>query len=385
MKRARPWILAAAVLALAGLVGVPIALRLAEPEAERADRGGPRAAPVEVAGIERGPIVRRRVFSGTLEATARITVAPKVGGRLISMPVDLSDEVERGQVVAELDNDEYVQEAMQAEAEVAVAEAGLVEASNAAEIAERELERVRTLHERGVASASQLDTATAAQLAGTAAVEVAKARVTRAEAALRSARIRQEYATIRASWEGGDDVRVVAERFAEEGDTIAANTPILSVIELDPIQVVVYATEREYALLEPDQRVTLGADAYPGESWSGRVSRISPVFEEGSRQARVEIVVPNERGRLKPGMFVRVDAILGASVRRPVFATMVTLIVVTIGLVSLQRLRIDLLPAVEMPTLTVRTSYEGASPEVMERLVTQIVEEILATVPAWRR
>jgi HAE1 family hydrophobic/amphiphilic exporter-1 len=70
-----------------------------------------------------------------------------------------------------------------------------------------------------------------------------------------------------------------------------------------------------------------------------------------------------------------------ASVRRPVFATMVTLIVVTIGLVSLQRLRIDLLPAVEMPTLTVSTSYEGASPEVMERLVTQILEEILATVP----
>lgn len=70
-----------------------------------------------------------------------------------------------------------------------------------------------------------------------------------------------------------------------------------------------------------------------------------------------------------------------ASVRRPVFTTMVTLIVVVLGGVSLSRLRIDLLPAVEMPTITVQTSYEGASPEVMERLVTQIVEEIIATVP----
>ncbi len=69
------------------------------------------------------------------------------------------------------------------------------------------------------------------------------------------------------------------------------------------------------------------------------------------------------------------------SVRRPVFTTMVTLIVVVLGAVSLRQLRIDLLPDVEMPTLTVSTSYEGASPEVMERLVTQIVEEILATVP----
>ncbi|MEZ5978069.1 MAG: efflux RND transporter permease subunit [Planctomycetota bacterium] len=44
-------------------------------------------------------------------------------------------------------------------------------------------------------------------------------------------------------------------------------------------------------------------------------------------------------------------------------------------------MRIDLLPDVEQPTLTVRTEYEGASPEVVERLVTQIVEEIVATVP----
>ncbi|HBP23715.1 MAG TPA: acriflavin resistance protein, partial [Planctomycetes bacterium] len=69
------------------------------------------------------------------------------------------------------------------------------------------------------------------------------------------------------------------------------------------------------------------------------------------------------------------------SVRRPIFATMVTLIVVVVGVVSLSRLRIDLLPEVELPTLTVRTGYEGASPEVVERLVTQIVEEIIATVP----
>lgn len=71
----------------------------------------------------------------------------------------------------------------------------------------------------------------------------------------------------------------------------------------------------------------------------------------------------------------------GFSVRRPVFTTMVTLIVVTLGAVSLSRLRVDLLPTVELPTLSVETEYEGASPEVMERLVTRIVEEIVATVP----
>jgi len=70
-----------------------------------------------------------------------------------------------------------------------------------------------------------------------------------------------------------------------------------------------------------------------------------------------------------------------ASVRRPVFTSMMTLIVVVLGLVAFSRLQIDLLPSIELPTLTVRTQYEGADPIVMERLVTQIVEEIVATVP----
>lgn len=70
-----------------------------------------------------------------------------------------------------------------------------------------------------------------------------------------------------------------------------------------------------------------------------------------------------------------------ASVARPIFTTMVVLIVVVLGAVSLSRLQIDLLPEVEMPTLTVRTEYEGADPLVIERRVTQRIEEIVATVP----
>jgi HAE1 family hydrophobic/amphiphilic exporter-1 len=69
------------------------------------------------------------------------------------------------------------------------------------------------------------------------------------------------------------------------------------------------------------------------------------------------------------------------SVKRPIFTTMVTLIVVILGAVSLSRLQIDMLPNIELPTLSIRTDYEGASPEVMERLITQIIEEIVATVP----
>ncbi len=69
------------------------------------------------------------------------------------------------------------------------------------------------------------------------------------------------------------------------------------------------------------------------------------------------------------------------SVRRPVFTTMTALILVILGFVALTRLQIDMLPNIELTTLTIRAEYEGASPAVMERLVTQVIEEVVATVP----
>ncbi len=307
MRTVAKWIALLVLVALLVGLGALIVRRLPAP-----GEGGPGprpsgalAAPVEVAAVERGAIENRRVFSGTLEAAARVTIAPKVAGRVVSLALEIADTVRRGQTVAELDSGEYEQSVMQAEAELAVARANVAQAQSAAEIAARELERARTLHERGVASDSELDVVVVDHLAKTAAVEVAEAEVTRAEATVQAARIRLGYTTIKAEWTGGDDHRVVAERFVEEGETVAANTPLLSIIELDPIKAVFYVTERDYALLSADQPVTLAADAYRGREWPGTVARVAPVFREGSRQARVEIGVPNAQGLLKPGMFVR--------------------------------------------------------------------------------
>lgn len=69
------------------------------------------------------------------------------------------------------------------------------------------------------------------------------------------------------------------------------------------------------------------------------------------------------------------------SVRRPVFILMMAMMVVVVGLVAMSRLQIDLLPSIELPTLSVRTDLAGANPVVVERQVTQIIEEIIATVP----
>ena len=270
----------------------------------------PQAIPVEVARIERGPMELRRSFSGALEAPAQFVVAPKVGGRIKRLIVKLADSVSRGQVVAELDNDEYVQAMAQARAELAVAKANLAEAKSALEIANRDLQRITRLRERGVASEANLDTTRANQLARQAGLEVARAGVTRAAAALETTRIRLDYTRIRADWSNGSNNRVVAERYVDEGQTVPANTPLLRIVELDPISGVIFVSEKDYGRLQPGQEVTLTTDAYPTETFGGRIARIAPVFREATRQARVEITVDNPDHRLKPGMFIRATVVL---------------------------------------------------------------------------
>jgi RND family efflux transporter MFP subunit len=269
-----------------------------------------RSVPVEVARIQRGPIALQRTFSGELEALAEFVVAPKVSGRVERVIVNIADTVKRGQVVAELDNDEYVQAVAQAQADLVVAKAKLSEAKSALENANREFKRTESLLKRGIASDSEFDAARQDQLAKQAQLKVAAAQVTKAESSLETANIRLRYTKVTAGWTGGDEQRLVAERYVDEGQTVAANAPLLLIVELHPIVGVVFVTERDYAYLKPGQLVSLTTDAYLGEQYQGRIDRIAPVFRKSTRQARIEMTIDNPQHRLKPGMFIRATVVL---------------------------------------------------------------------------
>jgi len=298
------------IIIVIGLIGWVVYNRLSGMSDSRGRQPGQEAIPVKIALVEQGPIELKRDFSGSLEATAEFTVAPKVGGRIERLEVDLADPVTRGQVVAHMDNDEHVQAVAQAQADLAVAKANLAEARNAFEIASREFNRVEALRQRGVASDSQLDTAQIGQLEKKAQLEVAEAQIIKAEAALETARIRLSYTEVRANWIGSDEQGVVAERLIDEGNTVSANSPLLTIVELNPIIGVIFVTEKDYARLDVDQTVWLNTDAYPGETFSGRITRIAPVFHQATRQARVELSIGNPDHRLKPGMFIRATVVL---------------------------------------------------------------------------
>jgi RND family efflux transporter MFP subunit len=269
-----------------------------------------RPVPVEVAQIQHGPIALQRTFSGELEARAQFVVAPKVSGRVERVLVNIADTVKRGQVVAELDNDEYVQAVAQAQADLEVAAANLSKARSDLETANREFKRTELLLKRGIASDSEFDAVRQDQLSKQAQLKVAEAQVAKAESSLETANIRLRYTEVTAGWTGGGEDRVVAERYVDEGQTVAANAPLLLIVELNPIIGVVFVTEGDYAHLKPGQPVSLTSDAYPGEQYPGSIDRIAPIFRQSTRQARIEMTIDNPQHRLKPGMFIRAQVVL---------------------------------------------------------------------------
>lgn len=269
-----------------------------------------RPVPVESAAVKKGSIEQRRTFTGTLEANAQIIVAPKVSGRVEKFNVNLADIVTKGQIVAILDSDEYIQAIVQAEADLAVAGANLKQAEALLIISKRELDRTKKLWDRKFGSESDYDIAGAEHQVKKTQLEIARAHMTRAESALETTRIRLNYTQIKADWQGQNNQRIVAERYLDAGQMVSANTPLLKIIEQDPIKAVFFVTERDYANLSPGQVASLMTDVYPGKSFSGTIKRISPIFRESTRQARVELNAKNPEMRLKPGMFIRITVVL---------------------------------------------------------------------------
>jgi len=261
---------------------------------------------VEVTPIVKTSISEVGVFTGTLLPDSQFTVAPKISAKLEKIMVDIGDRVTRGQLVAVLDDDEYVQQVDQARAELDVARANIEENRSALDLAQREFERAKALREKKIVSVAELDAAEAQYKAARAKQKVAVAQVAQKDAELKTAQVRLGYTRIRAAWENGHASRVVGERFVDEGAMLTANAPIASIIDIHVLKAVIHVIERDYPRMKPGQAALVTTDAYPGKTFKGVISRIAPLLKEAARQARVEIEIPNPGELLKPGMFVRV-------------------------------------------------------------------------------
>ena len=262
---------------------------------------------VEVVLVKKASIREVGNFTGSLHPLSEFILAPKIAGRLEKILVNIGDTVKGGQLVAVLDDDEYRQQVLQAKAELEVAKANLQEKKSTIENAKREYERTVALRRKKIASESQLDAAESEFKAQQAKLKVATAQISQKEAALKMANIRLSYAQIKVTENNNTGYRVVGERFVDEGAMLSPNTPIVSVLDIEKLIACIHVIERDYPKVQPGLEAVISTDAFPGRTFTGKVIRIAPILKETSREARVELEIPNSQKLLKPGMFVRVQ------------------------------------------------------------------------------
>ena len=226
---------------------------------------------------------------GTLAAREEATIAAQVAGQLEKSYVDIGDTVTAGQELALIDTASY-------EALANASAANLARANASAANAAQNLKRTQDLQTEKIASASDLDGAVA---------EAARTRseVKAAEANDAIARLNLDRSRVRAPFAGA-----VAARLASAGDYLAVGTPMVRLVQTDPLRLRLEVPERESVAIRVGQnvRVTVEGDT---NIYRGQIARVAPAILEANRMLQVEADIPN-RGGLRAGLFVRAAIIV---------------------------------------------------------------------------
>lgn len=260
-------------------------------------QSGAKATSVAAAPVERDDIVVDASYPGELSSDAA-ELAARISAQVMSVGVRIGDRVEKGQVLARLDDAIIEQELAEARAQVGVAEATLLRARSDADLATREQERIAPLVERELVTAQEADAAGARVSAARAELAVAEAGVAQARA--RVARLEEQLRDARlvAPFDG-----VVSERHVDAGTVVSAGTPILRVVASDPLRVRFRVPERDITRI----RAGMGLEVVAGGVVAtGRVERLSGEISRADRTLAAEGAVQDESGLLRPGMFARV-------------------------------------------------------------------------------
>jgi len=248
--------------------------------------------PVEVAPARLGRLARTLSFTGDIKAEFEVKVFSKVPDRIEWFFVDEGDTVAKGDPIARIEATTIEQAVKQAEAALAAARA---QKANL----QLEYDRARRLFNENAMSKQQYD-AIQTQY------EAAKAQAEQAEAGLNSAKSRLDDATVTAPIGG-----IIGERNYEVGDMASGVLPLVTIVQMNRVKVVFNATESDLGALALGQKAEVRVRSYPDRSFSGRVTKISPVLDPDTRMAKVEVLVDNPRHELKPGMYAELEVTVG--------------------------------------------------------------------------
>lgn len=279
-------LLATLSLGLAACGGKPQADQQAKQDAPAKQEEGkgkpgdkkPEAQPIPVEVV---PVARRDIeasYAGTaaLEAPEEAQVVAKTSGVLLELLTEEGQQVRAGQVLARIDPD-------RARLEVARAEATLRKL-------EAEFNRSKELFERKLVAAD--------------AHERLRFDVATQRAAWDLAKLELSYTNVVAPISG-----VVAQRMVKNGNLIQQNQAMFRIVNISELEAVLNVPEREMGKLQKGLEVSLGVDALPGQRFTGVIDRISPVIDSATGTFRATARFAASEGRLKPGMFGRIQVI----------------------------------------------------------------------------
>lgn len=247
-------------------------------EAPAADAGaaGGFAMPVEVAKVVAEPLTLSIPTVGSLRSNESVTLSPEIAGRIAELHIEEGGAVAAGAAIAVLDQ--------------SVDKAELAQAQAALELSRANFKRAEELLAKNAGTARARDEAVAALRNDEASVALARARL--------------EKTVLTAPFDG-----VLGLRQVSVGQYLDPGDPIVNLEDIDPLKVDFRVPEIYYAVVEVGQAIEILLDAFPGNSFVGTVYAIDPQIDVNGRAIVIRARVPNPDGKLRPGLFARVNLI----------------------------------------------------------------------------
>jgi len=285
---------------------------------------------IRLVAVERGNLPRAVTVTGTLAADEEVIASFKVAGRISEVAVDLGSPIKRSQVIARLDPTDFLLRIEQAEAALHQTRARLglspdgsddrvdpektapvKEALAVLEEARLNRERAASLLKKNYISKMDFDSAVSRQLVAESRYQASVEEVRDRQALLAQrkselALARQQLAdtTLYAPIDGS-----VRERKTSAGEFLAAGAPVAVIVRTHPLRLRVSVPERDATAIRVGQVTRVRVEGDPAE-YTGRVVRLSPVFEKQNRTLTVEAEVENRQGRLRAGSFATAEVLI---------------------------------------------------------------------------
>ena len=254
---------------------------------------------LDVLAVQQASVPNLLEAVGTVRAAQTSDAASQMMGNIVEIRAHEGDHVQRGQVLAVIEDSQPRAAVDRATAADLAAQQQLVGADSDLALAESTLKRYQNLYEKKSVSPQEFDEVTARQQAALARRDVAKAGQAQAQAALSQARTSLDYTRIRAPFDG-----VVTEKKADSGTLASPGMPIFTVEDVRRYRLEATVNENDLHYVRTGQQVSVAIDALDNAGLNGRVVQIVPAADSASRTFLVKIELPTD-ARLRSGLFGR--------------------------------------------------------------------------------